>query len=314
MLNRRHIRIKVLQAIYAHHQENVLTLATEEANLIDSLESVYELYFYQLKLAEELLYEAIKERDELKNKHLPTAEDLKAQTNFTKNAVLNLLTNDETFQRKTTQLRTSWAANNDLVKKFFRKIKKSEEYDQYLKNVSPSFEQDREFVLWIYKFIIFNDEILESWYEELSIHWNDDIFVVNQEVLKTLKAVTEGKPFPVAELYKNEKDDKSFAIDLFRKTIINDEKYNEMILSKTKNWELERIATMDILLMKLAICEILEFESIPVKVTLNEYIEISKIFSTPKSNSFINGILDKLVADFKDQNLLKKSGRGLIDN
>ncbi len=314
MLNRRHIRIKVLQAIYAHHQENVLTLATEEANLIDSLESVHELYFYQLTLAEELLYEAIKEREELKNKHLPTAEDLKPQTNFTKNAVLNILTTDEDFRRKATQLKTSWSANNEMVKKIYRKIKKSEEYDKYLGNPSPSFEQDREFILWMYKNIIFNDEVLESWYEELNIHWNDDIFVVNQEIVKTLKAVTENNAFPFSSLYKNEKDDKSFAIDLFRKTIINDQKYNEMILSKTKNWELERIATMDILLMKLAICEILEFESIPVKVTLNEYIEVSKLFSTPKSNSFINGILDKLVAEFKSENLLKKTGRGLIDN
>ncbi len=314
MLNRRHIRIKVLQAIYAHHQENVLTLATEEANLIDSLESIHELYFYQLKLAEEILYEAVKEREELKNKYLPTAEDLKPETNFTKNAVLNILTHDEYFQKKTSQYKTSWAANNDIVKKIYRKIKKTEEFEKYTRLTEPTFEQDKEFVLWIYKFAIFNDEVLESWYEELNFHWNDDIFVVNQEVLKTFKAVTEGKPFPVSELYKNEKDDRAFAIDLFRKTLLNDVEYNEMILSKTKNWELERIATMDILLMKLAICEVLEFESIPVKVTLNEYIEISKIFSTPKSNSFINGILDKLVVEFKAQNLLKKSGRGLIEN
>lgn len=314
MLNRRHLRIKVLQAIYAHFQSEGDNLKVEENNMITSIEKIYDLYLYQLSILIEIHHEAYKERDEVKGKYFPTEEDLKPETNFTLNKVLQILSNSKVLEDQLRHRKISWQNNLELIRKLFRKFRKSEEYQAYLKLPQTTMDDDKDIISVLYKKFIFDDEIVESYYEELNIHWTDDIFVVNSGILKTLKGIEENRPLQLIELYKDKEEDREFALELFRKTIIHSDQYQEWIKVKAQNWEMDRIAIMDILLMKMAICEILSFPNIPVKVTLNEYIEISKTFSTPKSNAFINGILDKLVAEFKQQGKIQKSGRGLIDN
>lgn len=313
MVNRRHLRIKVLQAVYSFFQSPDTPIKTAEENLLTSIEKIYDLYLFQLALGIELLHESYREREEARNKYFPTPEDLMPETNFTRNKILNALNSSESLQNLLHKKKINWQKNQDIPQKIFRKVRLSDEYKEYFKKENPTLKDDREFILWVYENFIFNNDVLESYYEELNIHWADDIFVANTGVLKTIRSIEENKPLKLISLYKNKEEDTEFCLTLFRKTILHDAVYEEMIKNKAQNWEVDRIARMDIILMKMAIAEILEMPSIPIKVTLNEYIDLSKLFSTPKSNIFVNGILDKLVVDFKNQNRIVKTGRGLID-
>lgn len=313
MVNRRHLRIKVLQAVYSFFQAPDTPIKTAEENLLTSIEKIYELYLFQLALGIELLHESYREREEARNKYFPTPEDLMPETNFTQNRILNALNSNENLQNLLRKKKINWLKNQDIPQKIFRKVRLSDGYKEYFKKESPTMKDDREFILWVYENFIFNNDVLESYYEELNIHWADDIYVVNAAVMKTLRNIDKNKPLKLISLYKDKDEDTEFCLTLFRKTILREAAYEEMIKNKAQNWDVDRIAMMDIILMKMAIAEILEMPSIPVKVTLNEYIDLSKLFSTPKSNAFVNGILDKLVADFKTQNRIVKTGRGLID-
>ena len=314
MLNRRHIRVKVLQAIYAHFQSGTEKQEVEEKNLLESMEKIYDLYLYQLAFLHELQHEAYKEREDAKSKHFPTADDLLPDTSFTRSRALNAITKSEELTGLLKSKKISWSANSDQMNKIFRRIRNTEEYKKYFRLPQTTLEDDIEFLQFIYKNFVFDNEFVEGYYEELNIHWYDDIFVVNPAVSKTIKNIEEDKTVALLPLYKEREEDRQFAIDLFRKVILHSDEYEEWIKNKAQNWELERIAVMDIMLMKMAICEVLNFENVPIKVSLNEYIELAKSFSTPKSSVFINGILDKLVAELKDQGKIVKSGRGLIDN
>lgn len=313
MVNRRHLRIKVLQAVYSFFQAPDTPLKSAEENLLTSIEKIFDLYLYQLALGIELLHESYREREEARNKYFPTPEDLMPETNFTRNRILNALNISETLQTLLQKKKINWLKNLDIPQKIFRKVRLSDGYKDYFKKENPTLNDDKEFIIWVYENFIFNDEVLESYYEELNIHWADDIYVVNSAVVKTLKSIEANKPLRLIPLFKDKEEDTEFCLTLFRKTILHEAEYEEMIRNKAQNWEVDRIAMMDIILMKMAIAEILEMPSIPVKVTLNEYIDLSKLFSTPKSNAFVNGILDKLVADFRAQNRIVKTGRGLID-
>lgn len=314
MINRRHIRIKVLQAIYGFIQAGSSDLKVGEDHLKLSIERIYDLYLMQLALAIELLHESYREREDARNKYFPTPDDLKSETPFTQNRILNILANSEDLQKKLKSNKISWQRRQDIPQKIFRKIRFSEAYKTYFQNEKSSIKDDKEFIIYCFDTFVFNDEVIESYYEELNIHWADDIYIINAAVHKTIKSVEENKPLKLPHLLHDKEEDMQFAFDLFRKTIMHYEPYETLIRNKAQNWEIERIALMDILLMKMALTEIMSMESIPVKVSLNEYIDISKLFSTPKSNAFINGILDKLVADLKKENKIIKTGRGLIEN
>lgn len=314
MVNRRHIRIKVLQAIYGFMQSGHTDLKTGEENLKHSIDKIYDLYLIQLALAIELLHESYREREDARNKYFPTEDDLKQDTSFTQNRILNTLSSNEALQKMFKSKKISWQLRLDIPQKIFRKIRFSDFYKAYLQKASPTLQDDKNFIINCFESFIFNDEILESYYEELSIHWADDIYIANVAVLKTIQSIEEGKTFKLPRLLNDAEGDMQFAYDLFRKTIIHNDNFDELIKMKVQNWEMERIAMMDMLLMKMALTELLYMPSIPVKVSLNEYIELSKMFSTMKSNIFINGILDKLVADLREENKITKTGRGLIDN
>lgn len=315
MLNRRYLRIKVMQALYAFFQSDNKDLGKGEREMFGSIERIYDLYILMLLLFVEVRDLAENAIEEGKNKRLPTPQDLNPNTKFIDNPFLRQLAANTQLGKEATKRAINWQGEGELVKKVFNQIRNSEEYVRYMTSDDNSYKAHSEFIADVYRKYVAEFELLEHHFEEKSIYWVDDYYLVNVMVLKTIQAFEEsrGEHMRLMELYKDEEEDRQFVVELFRKTILSDKENEQYIGEKTKNWEVERIAMMDVLLMKMAITEILNFPSIPVKVTLNEYIEISKLYSTPKSKGFINGILDKLVIDFKAQQKFRKVGRGLIE-
>lgn len=314
MLNRRILRIKVMQALYAFFQGEEDSVAVAENQLFRSFDRLYDLYILQLILLTEIYHEAQRHIEESKNKFFPSDEDRLENNYFAANRVLQALTDSETLRAQANKRRLTWDNQGDMGLKLFRKIRNSQLYKSYIFATDNDYPKDRDFIVKAYEKIISNDDILAAYYESENIHWSDDFDLVNYAVIKTLKGWEEGTSLPLVSLYRDEEDDKEFVKTLFRKTIVNNDKYSVYVEQNAKNWESDRMALMDVLLMKMCVCELFEFSSIPVKVSMNEYIEISKSFSTPKSNAFINGILDKITEQLRKENKLQKSGRGLIEN
>jgi len=314
VINRRHIRVKVLQIIYAMHQSGSEDLEKEEKFLFSSLESIQDLYLIvvstliEIKKKEEVFLE------KASKKHLATAEDLKPNRKFIANKVLQFLEDNNSISIALENRKiNNWSQNDDLILIILDEIKKSDIYQNYLADTSSSFEADKKFVADIFTELIASNEKLYDYLEDFRITWVDDIPLVNTSLLKQLKHIEEynEKSFSVLPLYKDA-EDKDFARDLFRKTVLNENDLAKEYIDRTPNWDPERISEVDTIMLKMAICEFLKFPSIPIKVTINEYLEIAKEYATPKSSIFINGILDNLVKDFQKTDKLKKTGRGLM--
>lgn len=304
-----------MQSLYAFFQSESRDLPRSERELFTGIDKIYDLYIYQLAFLLELKHIANTLIEEAKLKRLPTQDDLNPNLKFVENKFLTQLEENIHLKREMHNRKISWNNEYELVKKVFNNIKGSEEYKQYLNVGDDSYKTHRKFIAEIFKEHIADFELLNHFYEEKSIHWGDDIYLVNPMVVKTIESFKEDSApdTTLIPLYKDREEDEKFAKDLLRLTAINDEETKKLIGEKTKNWEVERIAMMDVLLMQMAITEVLHFSGVPVKVTLNEFIEISKTYSTPKSKVFINGVLDKLVMDFKAQDKIKKTGRGLME-
>lgn len=304
-----------MQALYAFFQSDNKDLPKAERELFNGIDKIYDLYIYQLAFLVELKHVATSLMEDAKNKRLPTKEDLDPNLKFLENKFINQLAENIHLKREMNNRKISWNNEYELVKKVYNNIKASEEYGKYMNVSDNTYKTDRKFIGEIFKEYIADYELLNHVYEERNLHWGDDIYIVNPMIVKTIESFKEDSnpDFPLLPLYKDREEDEQFMKELFRETVINEEETKKLIGEKTKNWEVERIAMMDVLLMQMAITEVLHFSSIPVKVTLNEFIEISKMYSTPKSKVFINGILDKLVNDFKAANKLTKTGRGLME-
>lgn len=304
-----------MQALYAFFQSDNKDLPKAERELFNGIDKIYDLYIYQLAFLVELKHVATSLMEDGKNKRLPTKEDLDPNLKFLENKFINQLSENIHLKREMNNRKISWNNEYELVKKVYNNIKASEEYGKYMNVSDNSYKTDRKFIGEIFKEYIADYELLNHVYEERNLHWGDDIYIVNPMIVKTIEGFKEDSnpDFPLLPLYKDREEDEQFMKELFRETAISDDETKKLIGEKTKNWEVERIAMMDVLLMQMAITEVLHFSSIPVKVTLNEFIEISKMYSTPKSKVFINGILDKLVSDFKATNKLTKTGRGLME-
>ncbi|MBD3635828.1 MAG: transcription antitermination factor NusB [Crocinitomicaceae bacterium] len=317
MLNRRHLRIKVLQILYAYYQTEDKDPVQVEKELYRSINKMYELYLYFLLTFEELVHFAEQQIEDRQKKIRPSESDLEPNRKFVDNAIFNYFQKNLELRKKSEELKINWggAVKNDLMRKLFVHIKDSELYTDYLNTRDASFEDDKHFAISLFKAEIANFELLHDFFESESIYWMDDIDLICSMVLKTIKSIQEGEDekTPILPLYKDEEDEKEFITSLVRKTLEKDEENTKTIDELTQNWELDRIAKMDIILLKMALTELTELRSIPKKVTLNEYIEISKYYSTPKSQVFINGILDKAVEQLGKEGKLIKTGRGLID-
>jgi N utilization substance protein B len=304
-----------MQALYGFFQSDTRDLARSERDMFTSIDKVYDLYIFQLALLVELQHVVNMIIEEAKEKHLPTKEELSPNLRFVENKLLQQLTENIHIKREMNNRKISWNNEYELVRKIYNTIKASDIYKEYMSTPDHDYKTDRNFVVALFKEFIADFELVNHLYEERNLHWGDDIYLVNPMVVKTIESFKEDSSpdHELITLYKDREEDMEFVKDLFRQTAIRNDENEKLIGDKTKNWEVERIALMDVLLMKMAITEVLHFSNIPVKVTLNEFIEISKMYSTPKSKIFINGILDKLIADFKRDNMLNKMGRGLME-
>lgn len=313
MLNRRHLRIKVLQALYAYSQTEGGDYVKAEKQLFEAIDRIYDLYVYLLLSFEEVKRQASRRMEDNKKKIMPKEEDLNPNMKFVENLLITQLEESKELRKLSEQLKVNWVGdeNQEMFRKMFLHIRDSETYFEFMNNEAQGYEEDRAFLINLFKVEIANFPLLYNYFEEKSIHWMDDIDLACSMVIKTLKGMEENQPLEILPLYKDEEDEKEFVKNLFRETVRRDKENEELIDELTSNWELDRIARMDVLLMKLAITEFQIFNNIPTKVTLNEYIEIAKFYSTPKSNGFINGVLDKALVKLNDSGSIKKIGRGL---
>ncbi len=307
MINRVLIRLKVIQVIYAYYQNGGKNLEAAEKELFYSLSKAYDLYKYLLALMIEVTQFADRRIDNRRHKLRPTYEDLNPNTRFIDNAfIAQLMQNVQLEEFRANQKRT-WDDEGDFVKHLFEQIEQTKAYQEYMAKEALTYEDDRELWRKLYRSTIAQNETIDEILEEQSLYWNDDKAIVDTFVLKTIKRFEpeNGAEQELMPEYKDD-EDKEFARKLLRTAITGAEAYRKLMENNAKNWDMERFAFMDILIMQVALAEIFAFPSIPVSVTLNEYVEIAKMYSTPKSGSFINGMLDGIVSQLKSENKLNK--------
>ena len=313
MISRRLLRIKTLQICYAYFKSDGQTINQAEKELFFSIQKSYDLYHYLLLLVIDVVDYAESRIDLARNKKMPTYEDLNPNTKFIDNRLVKALRENTDLKKYLSDQKLSWTNYPELIKNLYNEIRESEAYKKYMESTVKGFNEDKKFISDIYSKVIINYEPLYQNLEEQSIFWNDDVDFVIGMIIKSLRAfkASSDEDVKLMPLYKNE-EDRDFVKRLFRKAILNHKENEELISKFIKNWDVERVAFMDIVVMSLAISEMIEFSEIPVKVSLDEYIEIAKYYSTQKSNIFINGILDKTVEHLKKEGKIKKVGRGLI--
>ena len=313
MISRRLLRIKALMALYAFNRREDSDLVRAESELTFSIAKTYDLYHYLLLLVLEINDIAAEKIEQALRKKVPTPQDLNPNRRFVDNPVVTQLRNNLSFTRFISSSKLSWVNYTHIPRALYTKMLSWDVYEKYMISEDKSYQSHRKFIISLLTELFSDSEDLLNCLEEQSIYWNDDMEYVLVMVEKTLRKfkAESGEKAELLPLFKN-KEDEDFVKLLFRKAVMNTKQYSELIDNNTTNWEVERIALMDILVMQLAITEVLEFPEIPVKVTLNEYIEIAKYYCTPKSSTFVNGILDNIVKEIREKGLFKKYGRGLV--
>jgi len=309
-----------MQALYAHFQSDDNDLNQSEKGLVSAINSIYDLYIFLLSAILETGDFARNRMEEGRQKFLPTQEEINPNTRFIENQLLLQLDSNRDLRKNINRLKINWSDDQEIFRKIFTQLRDSEAYHKYMNSATSNYRDDKEVLMYLLGEVMLQNEAFISLFEEKNINWADDIDTAAMMVAKTIKkweaTFDEFRVLPPLIVSPDEEGDdliRDFVIKLFRKTIFKSEVSASLISERAQNWELERIAVLDVILIKMAIVEFTEFPSIPVKVTINEYIEISKEYSTPKSRQFINGILDKLVADLKSEEKIKKSGRGLLE-
>ena len=307
MINRVLIRIKVLQIIYAYYQNGGSDLNVAENELLFSLRKSCDLYHYFLLLIPALTHHQTLATDNRKHKYMPTEEELNPNMRLANNRFAEQLGRNRNLRRYAGEYKLSWENDRDFLKNTLDDLLASELYESYLQDPNDSYETDREFWRAALRKVIFPSEAFLDYLEDKSVYWNDDIEIVGTFTLKTIRRFREeeGEGQPLLSMFKDE-DDRLFALRLFRESLLHGEEYRERISRHMRNWETERVANIDLIVMQMAIAEILAFPSVPVSVSLNEYIDMAKYYSTPRSGTFINGVLDSVVSELKKEKLLFK--------
>lgn len=307
MINRVLIRIRVMQIVFAYYDNETKDLRKAESELLFSLQKSYDLYHYLLSLMIEVTDLHKTRLDNRKTKLLPSQQDINPDTRLVNNKFIEQLRANKTLADYMNEKPYSWLDNDGYIKALLDDILSSDIYKEYLQLETCDYENDREFWRSVFKNLIAQSEDLYDWLEDESLYWNDDVEIVASFVIKTIKRFdpSNGADQELLPMFKDNSD-QQFAVKLLREAFFNSGEYLEMIGKYTKNWESERIANMDMVIMQIAIAEVLNFASIPTNVTLNEYINIAKAYSTAKSASFINGILDAIIKDLKADNKIVK--------
>jgi len=303
-----------MQSIYAMHQNGSDDLEKEEKFLFYSIDAIQDLYLIMLSSLIEICKKETIFLHKSSQKHLATPEERKPNKKFIENSIFKILSENNSLSIALENRKiNNWTLNDDYILLLLNDIKQSKLYAKYMSNAVNTFEEDKEFIVNLFMDVIVPNEKLYEYLEDNKLTWVDDIPLVNTEIIKQLKAIkpVEEGNFRVSKLYKDN-EDRDFVKDLYRKTVLNESELAKEYIDKTPNWDSDRIAEIDTIILKMAICEFLKFPSIPVKVTLNEYLELAKEYSTPKSSIFINGILDNLVKELQASNRIIKAGRGLM--
>ncbi len=301
-----------MQSIYSMHQTHSDNLDAQDKFLKNSIDIIQDLYLIMLSALVEIRNSEEVFLDKSSKKHLATASERNPDRKFIDNKLLVLLENSTSLSQALEDRRiNNWHLNDDYILLLLKEIKSSPLYQAYMESKESTFEGDKRFIMDLFEQVIAPNEKLYDYLEDHKLTWSDDIPLVNTAILKQMKGLKEGNDFRIEKLYKDE-EDREYVGHLFRRTVLNEAELGAAFIDKTPNWDTERIAEIDTIILKMAICEFLKFPSIPVKVTINEYLEIAKEYSTPKSSIFINGILDNLVKEFTENGKLKKTGRGLM--
>ena len=309
MLSRRHIRVKVMQSLYSYLSTKVNEMPVAERAMLKHFDEVVELKSVIISLWIQLVKHADNFYDEGKKKHLPTALDLNPNTRFVDNDIITSVRSNLDLMDKVARVSGTWIKNDhDIVRKLFKELYQSDLYQKYIANESKDVEVDKKFIINALNDYILKNELVHHIFEERSIYWVDDLPFIAAIIFGDIK---EDKSMDTKGAFKDSSD-KEFALKLFRNTINNNSDYEEIIVKFARNWELDRIAKMDQLFLKMAFAEILLMPDLPVKVSMNEYIEISKYYSTAKSKLFVNGLLDNFVKTYTRDGKIKKIGRGLV--
>lgn len=313
MISRRLLRVKILQVLFAYFKSENETLSNVEKELLKSTKKAYDLYHFLLLLPIELVDYAEGKINLAKQKLIPTQDDLNPNTKFIDNSLVKVLRENEALSGYSAKHKVTWGAYPEIIRNLYQSVVVSDYFKAYMDAPTSSFNEDKQLIINILSKELEDFDDLYLFLEEQSIYWNDDLEFMLSMVVKTLKKFCEDQPtdtllFP---MYRSD-DDEDYIKRLLRKVIQYHDENVKLIEEYTKNWEVDRIASMDVLIMELALTEIKEFPSIPIKVSFNEYIEIAKYYSTDQSSTFINGVLDKIIQTLRKKNLIAKQGRGLI--
>ena len=316
MLNRRFLRVKALQSIYAYHQSESTNLPQAERQLLEGVDNLYKLFVYQLSFWVEVKHFAERRIEENKQKHFPTEEDLNPNLKFVNNRILKALEDNKHLMRLEEQYKIDWAdSREDFIRKMYVKLTETPEYQEYMNGDKDSFSEDKRFLVTVIDTYMPENGLLYDYYSDRDLSFTSDYQLAIYLLWKFISEIPAafGAESQLPPVYRDEADDKEFAVKLFEKTILHADEYMELVKANISNWDYDRMALMDKILIFMAMTEFIEFHSIPVKVTINEYIEISKFYSTPESRRFVNGMLDRLSTELKENGRLVKTGLGLVD-
>ncbi len=315
MFTRRFYRIKAFQQLYAYVQEESPNLSTHEKAMLKAIGKTHELYIYLLHLLPEFRHFIAKELDMQRSKYIPSDTHISQLEKLYHNKLLSGLENSDDLTAFAKHYKIHWNASQDVFKQLWQLTRSFEPFTSYTAIENPVFSEDKKFITEWLQMVIIESELLNSYIEERYINWEDDQTLILLTLMKSIDKMKDADPGKaiMQENDEEQKEAKQFMVDLFRKTVIENDQLEGLLGEKVKNWDVDRIAVADMLLMKMALSEILFFSSIPVKVSINEYLELAKLYSTPQSHGFINGILDKVQLDLRKQNKIQKAGRGLVE-
>ncbi len=319
MLYRRHLRIKVLQSLYSWYSGGTNDVIKGEKQLLESIDKLHELFIYQLSFLVEIKRFAEIRIQENKQKFYPTEEDLNPNLRFIENKVIVGIEQNNEFILNEGKLKINWTDQYDMILKFYNIIKSKDFYKKYMESQETSIETDKKFLIKVTDLLLSEFELLKSYYEEKSVYFTDGYDLVILLLIKFIEnfsnkfKTNSSLPGIYKPAIDGVNEDRDFVRKLYKLVLRNDDEINEELKQRTKNWEFERIPLMDVILLKMAIIELQEMETVPVKVTLNEYIELAKYFSTANSKIFVNGVLDRLIREYKEEGKINKTGRGLMD-
>ena len=312
MLSRRVLRTKVVKAVYAHQQCENMTPVTSEKNLVLSIDRAYDLYFHLLALVPEIAEYAAERIRIGENKKLPTYDDLHPNRKFVENKVIARLVEDENLQIELSNRKLSWKNHRDLIVALYNALIRQPFYQKYMASEERSFREDAQLVSDIYMTMLEEFEPLDSALEEQSILWNDDLGFLLTMVSRTILSMREShEDIKLMPQFKSE-EDLDYAKKLLRYSIAGYDRISLLLDGSMNNWDIERVALMDKIILVTAISEAENFTSIPTRVTMNEYIDIAKSYSTESSGSFINGILDRIISQLVNDGKIVKTGKGLL--